>query len=435
MNKYFLFIAAGTCLLPFTAHAQEKATDTITLGYALQQAESNHPEIEQSQARIERAEADRLDADALTGINASIDARLRYVQPNDVIPDQSRNDNSVSLFVSKNLYDFGRSEAADRVADSALKSANLDLASVRNQRRLDIMRRYFDVMLADLAYLRDNEDMAVAYIAYDKTRDRAELGQRSDVELFDLKNRYEQVRLKRYRSDTLQRSKRGLLAAAMNQPEQLPETLEDPKLPSLKRKLPEFENIKQDVLGNNPALLAARAEVDANLARLELIKADDNPTLSGEFEASENARDIGSRDEYRIGLRLKIPLSSGGKTKARIARQQAAVRDARAKLAILKVRLDQATLDTWLELNNLRAQHDQAIAQLDYSELYLDQRRALYELEAKANLGDAMVQISEAQRYLKETEFAIAYNWAKLDALSGRVVYATAKVTKEDNTK
>ena len=435
MNKYYLLIATGICLLPVSVHAQEKASDTITLEYALQRAESTHPEIEQSRARIERAEADRLDADALTGINASIDARLRYVQPNDFSSNQKRNDNSVSLFVSKNLYDFGRSEAADRIANSALKSANLGLASAHNQRRLDIMRRYFDVMLADLAYLRDNEDMAVAFIAYDKTRDRRELGQVSDVELLDLKNRYEQVRLKRYRSDTLQRSTRGLLAAAMNQPQQLPATLEAPKLPSLKRKLPEFEKIQQDVLDNNPALLSARAAVDASIARLELIQAADNPTLSGEFEASENTRDFGSRDEYRIGLRLSVPLSSGGKTRARIARQQADVRDTRAKLVKLKLLLDQAMLDTWLELNNLRVQHDQAIAQLEYSELYLDQRRALYELETQTNLGNAMVQISEAQRYLKETEFAIAFNWAKLDALSGRTVYATPEVTKGDNTK
>jgi len=435
LNTNLLLIVACVCLLPVSVVAQEKPIDSITLEAALQRAESNHPEIEQSRATLDRAEAEQLEAEALTGINASIEARLRNVQPNDNIADQSRNDNSISLFVSKNLYDFGRSDAAGRAADSAIKSANLGLASARNQRRLDIIRRYFDVIIADLAYLRDNEHMAIAFIAYDRARDRRELGQVSDVEVLDFEQRYQKIRLKRYRSDTLQRSKRGLLASAMNQPGQLPETLSDPKLPSLKRKLPEFDEVKQDVFDNNPALRVARANLEASLARLELVKADDNPTLSGEFEASENNREVGSRDEYLIGLRLNVPLSSGGKTRARIALQQAEVRETRAKLALLKSQVEQAMLDTLLELSNLRAQHDQAIAQLNYSELYLDQRRALYELEAKTNLGDAMVQISEAQRYLKETEFAIAYNWAKLDALSGRTVYATAAVTKGDNTK
>ena len=71
---------------------------------------------------------------------------------------------------------------------------------------------------------------------------------------------------------------------------------------------------------------------------------------------------------------------------------------------------------------------DQATAQLNYRELYLDQRRALYEMEAEANLGDAMVRISEAQRYMAETQFKTAMAWARLDALLGKTVYAQEPV-------
>ena len=46
----------------------------------------------------------------------------------------------------------------------------------------------------------------------------------------------------------------------------------------------------------------------------------------------------------------------------------------------------------------------------------------------EANLGDAMVQISEAQRYMAETQFKTAMAWARLDALLGKTVYVQEPV-------
>jgi len=419
------YVVAGVIsLLACSAVAKENIPTTISLQYALQRADSNHPDIEQAQAAIDLAKTEQLDAEALTGTNVSIQSRLRYIEPNSGSTVQSHDDNSIGLFVTKNIYDFGRSDAASRAANSAIRSERISLASVRNQRRLDIMRRYFDVILADLAYLRDNEDMATAFIRFDKASDRRDLGQLSDVEVLELESAYQAVRLRRYRSDTRQRSMRSLLAVAMNQVGNLPATLEDPILLSLSRELPKLENIQALAKKDNPALLAAKARLDAAQARLASARASDGPVLSGEFEVSENSRAVGSRDDARIGLQLNIPLFTGGKTKARIARQQAIVRSERANLAKQQALVEQSVLDVWLELKNLGAQRQQANAQLDYSELYLDQRRALYELETRTNLGDAMVRISEAQRFLKETEFSIAYHWAQLDALMGKTVYA-----------
>ena len=403
--------------------AEEKFPDTITLEYALQRAESDHPDIEQAQAALEIAESERLLAESLTGTNVSLQTRLRYVEPNSSIADQTHNDSSIGLYVNKNLYDFGRSETATRAADFAIKSEKIGLTSTRNLRRLDIMRSYFDVILADMAYLRDNEDMATAYVALDKARDRKDVGQLSDVDVLELENKYQQVRLRRYRSDNQQRSTRSMLAIAMNQPGHLPGTLEKPALPSLKRPIPDIDKIHKLAKDNNPGLRTAKARLEAAQARLENARTGDNPTLSGEFEVSENNREVGSRDKARIGLQLNIPLSSGGTSRASIAKEHANVRIERANYALQRTKVEQTALDIWLELKNLKAQREQAIAQLNYRELYLDQRRAFYELETKTNLGDAMVQISEAQRFLKQTEFDIAYRWAQLDALMGKKIY------------
>ena len=435
--KYFMSLplkvlyASVLSLFALHSSAEEKYPEIISLQYALQRAETNHPDIEQAQAALDLAGSERLEAESLTGTTVEIKTRLRYVEPNSDVAVQTRNDSSVGLFVNKNLYDFGRSEAAERAAELAIESEKISLHSVRNQRRLDIMRQYFNVILSDLEYLRDNEDMATAFVSLDKARDRRSVGQLSDVEVLELEDAYQKVRLRRYRSDNKQRSTRSVLAIAMNQIGHLPATLEDPVLPSLKRSLPDLESIMVQVQKNNPALQAAKTRLNAAQARLEEARASDNPLLSGEFEVSESNRALGSRDDARIGVQLTIPLSSGGKTRANIAKERAHIRSERANLARQHAKVEQAVLDAWIELSNLKAQYQQANAQLDYSELYLDQRRALYELETRTNLGDAMVRISEAQRYLKETEFEIAYHWAQLDALMGKTVYASVLGTEK----
>lgn len=56
---------------------------------------------------------------------------------------------------------------------------------------------------------------------------------------------------------------------------------------------------------------------------------------------------------------------------------------------------------------------------MDYRDLYLERSRALYELEVTSDLGDAMVQLSEAQLFKAQTFFELAVAWAKLDSLLG----------------
>ena len=65
-------------------------------------------------------------------------------------------------------------------------------------------------------------------------------------------------------------------------------------------------------------------------------------------------------------------------------------------------------------------------AQKDYRELDLDRSRALYELEVKTNLGDAMVEYTGAEREMVMTEFRIALAWEQIDNLTGLASYDDA---------
>ena len=59
----------------------------------------------------------------------------------------------------------------------------------------------------------------------------------------------------------------------------------------------------------------------------------------------------------------------------------------------------------------------------DFRELALDRSRALYEMEATTNLGDAMVAVSEVRFKQAETDFQLALAWMELNLLLGQPVY------------
>ena len=58
----------------------------------------------------------------------------------------------------------------------------------------------------------------------------------------------------------------------------------------------------------------------------------------------------------------------------------------------------------------------------NYRDLYLDRSRALYELEVRTDLGDAMSQISDVRLRRARIMFDWAMNEAKLRAMTGSLL-------------
>jgi outer membrane protein TolC len=344
------------------------------------------------------------------------------VQPSYRSPDPSSNDSQAQLVVRKRLYDFGLSRSRREAAQQRISGAEARYLDVRQQRRLEIMQRYFDVLLADLAYTRENEALATAFVAVDKARDRNELGQLSDVELLELESRYQDARTRWTNSAGKQRATRARLAIALNRPADLPSDLEMPPAPDWPERLPEFEPLWDKVRAHSPLLAAQRAQVRAAEQALRAAQANDNPTISGEAEAGVYNRPTGSTHPLAIGLVLEIPLYQGGEHRARVAAARADLGARQAELAQTEHRLRQRLLELWLELDELKVRRDRVRAQDDYRGLYLDRSRALYELEVRADLGDAMVQTSAVRSREAEVQLRWFMVQAELRALTGELI-------------
>ena len=399
-----------------------KLPEPLTLDYALSLADQDHPDLAVAQAGIDAARAGELQVESQTGWNAYLEANARVIDPSPIAPDQSTNDSRIGLVVTKRLYDFGRTSHSLKAADLDVQGHDFLFLSARQQRRLEIMRRYFDVLLAHLQYARDNEDLAVVYVNLDRLRDRRKLGQVSDLDVLQQEAAYERVRRQRAESENRQRSTRDLLAMALNRPGDLPATLTTPKLPQLKRALPDIEALQKQAAASNPSLRALRAQLAAARQRVAAQRAGARPTLRGEAETFAYNREMGSYDRWRAGVVLDVPLLTGGAVDAAVAKEQAEAYRLDALLRKADMEISQDVLETWLSLQSLRIQRQEAQTESDYRDLYLDRSRALYEMEFKADLGDSMVRLSEAQLQTARTDFAIVLAWARLDALTGSLI-------------
>jgi outer membrane protein TolC len=420
------WLSRTACLLLLAAACNTALAAALTLEAALATAESAHPDLLLAQAEKDSALAERDIAGARQDSSINLEGILRSGRPS-TGDSGFVSDNSVRLTARKTLYDFGRSSNAELASQYELNAREAALTSMLDQRRLEIMARYFEVLLADMQFTVDNELMAVHYVGFEQGQDRLARGQISSVDLAELETRYRDTLLKRNASAQRQRITRALLANAMNRPGDLPGDLEDPALPGNQRALPDYATLIPVLLENNARLRAQQELLAASQKRLESLRAEKGPTLDAEVQAADYSRTAVTRDNLSAGLILSWPLYQGERADARVAREMAQFSKVQAHTDKLKMELTQALLETCLEISQLQSTARTAAQKnTDFRDLQLERSRGLYELELKSNLGTSMVETADATLRSRRNEYLLALGFARLEALLGKPLHETA---------
>lgn len=420
-----IFFIGAVLTVPLSLLASENIEslpEPFTLEKALEFADRYHPDLAISESLVKQAEAGVLQADATDDLDIRVQALAQWIDPAENSPYQQSDNHRLSLLVDKPLYDFGMQATRKEQANKNLQAQQYLHINARQQRRLNIMRRFFDVLLADVNFYRYNEEMATAFVRLDKLRDRFELGQVSELEILKQDVEFQKMRRLRLASQNNQRLTRSALALSLGNPKLIADTLSKPELPVLTRKLPEVDVLQKQALENNVSIKSLRSQLQAAQQAVELARSSDNPVLKGQLEAHEYSRETGSTDSWRAGLVLEVPLSKGGRTDANVARYRARVYEAQAMLNKSEAVLQQEVLQLWLELEALQSKREEMLALTDYSELYLDKSRALYEMEVRSTLGDAMITVTKAQYESLKADLDLAYAWTRMDALTGSMI-------------
>ncbi len=412
-------------LLPLAVVADEPVPDwpqSLTLDFVLEHVDQSHPDLQLAEAAVAQARAVQQQAESHYGLRSSLLARLRWIEPSPLAHDPSRQDHRLRLQVSKRLYDFGRTAALEAAAEADLAAQRQRYRDTLNQYRLAVMAAYFDVLLVDLEVIRDNEAMSIGYVNFDRAQSRNELGQLSDIELLRFESLYQLTRARQYASSTRQRTARQRLANLINRSDSLPAELMAPALPDVQRDIPEVAAWFTSAEAANPELIALQVAVQGARERLSAAQAGSYPVLNGQAEVSTYSRESGGNDPWRVGVSLDVPLTTGGETQAQTTQRRAELQAARAHLERRRREIREAVLESWSALHSLRARRQELAVQAEYRDLYLDRSRALYELEMKSDLGDAMTQTSDVRLQQARVDYEITLAWARVRALLGQDV-------------
>lgn len=385
-------------------------------------ADDSHAVLVDADAQLEQSQSDIQQAEANYALQSDLEIRAAWFEPSSFSLDQDGDDHRARLRVSKPLYDFGQTEKKLQAAKTEHQATQDTVDYLVKQRRLQISRDFFAVILADLKFAWDNEDMATAYIRFDRAQERHGLGQISDVELLAAEHDYERVKNRRYESESAQFLRRVALAESLNRPGELSSELIKPELDEHNRVLPEYETLLEMALENNPQNRRLSAMVDAAHMRLQAARQQTRPRLDARFEVSEYTRDSGSNDDWRATLNLTLPLLEHEGMQAEISRLRSTWLKRRAMLLDMQSQVRQRVLQLWQQIQLLKSRRQQMLQAMDYRELDLDRSRTLYELEVKTNLGNAMVAISEARFNQAKTEFDLALAWMELELMVGKAI-------------
>ena len=429
LNKPSISAAVILLMFPLTSLYATEATlkseslpEPLTLELALSLIDQQHPDLRFVEAGLQGAQSNLQQTLSNNDLSINLKADARWIEPSVLSTNQKQEDHRLGLYVNKTLYDFGRNSAQVNAASQQIVNKSLQYINAQQRQYINVMKRYFDVVLADLQFYRYNEEMAVAYIQFDRMQIREKLGQYTETDVAEKDVEYKRIRRLRSHSQNQQRVTRSLLAQALNKPNDLPSTVEKPELDVLSRKLPEIEELQKKVSENNPVLGALRAKLAAAKNNVQLAYASDNPTLTGGFEAFSYERETSASNKWQATVTLDVPLWSGDRVDSAVAKAKAKVYKIEAELAQQELVAQQQVLELWLGIETLKIKHDEVVAGMNFTELSLDKSRALYELEVTSDLGHSMVRFSEAERKVVQTNFDIALAWAQLDALSGKLL-------------
>ncbi|MEJ2106762.1 MAG: TolC family protein [Acidiferrobacteraceae bacterium] len=391
----------------------------LTLPEALRLADAPHPDTEIPAAELAQAEAQARSVEADRNAELYADIIPSYVDPADPIYGSAQGDSMALLSLRKRLYDFGRTRARERSLEETVAGRKLLLVDARQRRRLVVMQAFFDVLLADQRYMVDNEAMAHAYVVFDRIRERHKQGRVSDVDMAAAESHYQDLLIKRTRSQSEQQRSRQRLALALNRPGQLPENLAQPTINVGKRTVPDFDSLWKQVKEKNPVLLSLDRRLAAAREQVQFARAGRRPVLDAQLQAGAFERPLGNSNDWSASLNLRIPIYQGDRISSAVSEAQAELArlEAKRERSILKLR--QNTLDLVQDLEVLDVRRKAAQVRGDYREMYLDRARALYEMEKEVSLGDAMTRMTEAQWMSMQVKFDLAMTWARIDALTG----------------
>jgi outer membrane protein TolC len=417
-------ILAGNMLLAclitthsFAASDNKRLPEPLSLSAALAIANEQNPEIMLAQAREQQAQAQRNGAQVTNNFQLRLDGSLGRREFNG----HEEENNTAYLVLQKQLYDFNRTNLTIAATEAQLAAQNALASLAQNQYRQAVIDAYYAVLLADVTYRVENEQLAIEYVSLDNAKDEAKLGKFSALELLALEEPYQRTIIRRALAENAQRSTRAALAELLGYPNALPEELDIPDNSTLKKRaLLDINVLQQQALERNFELQAAAQLLTSCELKLQSAEQMNMPRIDAIGRTGWHSHvDTLYEGRWRYDLALTVPIMDGGLKASEVDKAKAELMRVRAQKLALERQVRQAVLETALQLATLKSRAGQVKVSGDYAEMILDKNRTEYQFERKADLGDSMVRATRVELELMKLERDRAVLWENLQNLVG----------------
>ncbi|SMN15489.1 hypothetical protein CRYPA_1543 [uncultured Candidatus Thioglobus sp.] len=304
---------------------------------------------------------------------------------------------------------------------SNIANAISTLEQIQHDKTLDIMRGFFDVVLADMTYETALEKLAMAAIREGHVKDDYDVKDASEVELLEKQTHTQVSQIERIKAESAQIKTRAKLAQLLDiDYANRPDNVVKPDYRQLfKKEIFEFEHYQQ-ALNNNLKLKQLQQSLMAIKAQISQEKDNLGIVLSSNARLGDQAYQREKNGHWRVGLNLSMPFGTDTKQTNKISKLQLNARQKQLEIEQYQQTIEATALDYYLALKSLRQIHKALLIELDYRDLYLEKARANYEMEIKSDIGHAMVNITDSERKLAENEFNYVITLKQLHHLIGK---------------
>ncbi|MFN7065520.1 MAG: TolC family protein [Aquificaceae bacterium] len=313
----------------------------------------------------------------------------------------------LNLTVISTLYEFQKTKS--RIETSRIKKdvAQLMQEQLNRDIQLRIIRLIADAQLYRKLTEVKREEMAIAYVRFDRARERKRIGLATDYEVLRLETIYREKRkellyAQHMYNHTLLEIKRlaGISYQTLIEVKDLPSVGEE-------RLLAEFKDLREEALRENITLRIKDLELKSHDEDIKIAKRFMAPRVNLRLSTDKSGFEV-TTPIYDAGREYKVEYAVS--LKRSILREKEALID----------NINLVFYSAPNEWDYLRAKLAEALAKDKFAEENLTLRRSEYELELAFDLGYAITEKSEAERQLMEARYNLILFWVKLFNLAGK---------------
>ncbi|MEN3028459.1 MAG: TolC family protein [Aquificaceae bacterium] len=305
------------------------------------------------------------------------------------------------------LYEFQRTRSRIELSRIRKDIAHIMLRQLHRDLQLKILKLFSDAHLYRKLAEVKREEMAIAYVRFDRARERKDLGLATEHEVLRLESLYREKRSELLQAQHLYNHTLLEVKNLAGVPYETFIQLQELNFREPERQVLDFSQLREEVLKENSGLKIKDREIrmyeeDIKLAR-QVVMPKVNLRISTD----------------RSGLELSTPIYDAGRG-YKIDYLLSFKRSAQSERENLEQSLKLISLSAPYEWEFLRAKLVEAYTKDRFAEENLTLRRSEYELELAFDLGYAMAEKSEAERQLMEARYRLLLFWARLFTLAGR---------------